>query len=37
MNMFVLSITAIPEYAITDIGVIDCVGLKTFDPILEEV
>ena len=35
MNMFVLSITAIPEYAITDIGAIDCVGLKTFDPILQ--
>jgi adenine deaminase len=35
MNMFVLSITAIPEYAITDIGAIDCVGLKVFDPVLE--
>ncbi|WP_370676013.1 adenine deaminase C-terminal domain-containing protein [Pleomorphomonas sp. PLEO] len=37
MNMFVLSITAIPEYAITDIGAIDCVGLKVFDPILENI
>jgi adenine deaminase len=37
MNMFVLSITAIPEYAITDMGAIDCVGLKTFNPILEEI
>ena len=35
MNMFVLSITAIPEYAITDLGAIDCVGLKVFDPLLE--
>lgn len=35
MNMFVLSITAIPEFAITDLGAIDCVGLKVFDPILE--
>ena len=37
MNMFVLSITAIPEYAMTDMGAIDCVALKTFNPILEEV
>lgn len=37
MNMFVLSITAIPEYAITDMGAIDCVALKTFNPILEEM
>ncbi len=37
MNMFVLSITAIPEYAITDIGAIDCVGLKVFDPVLEKI
>ncbi|WP_350335658.1 adenine deaminase C-terminal domain-containing protein [Coralliovum pocilloporae] len=35
MNMFVLSITAIPEYAITDLGAVDCVGLKIFDPVLE--
>ncbi len=37
MNMFVLSITAIPEYAITDLGAVDCVALETFDPVLEEV
>lgn len=35
MNMFVLSITAIPEFAITDLGAVDCVALKTFDPVLE--
>lgn len=37
MNMFVLSITAIPEYAMTDLGAVDCVGLKIFDPVLEEI
>lgn len=37
MNMFVLSITAIPDYAITDLGAVDCVGLKIFDPVLEEI
>lgn len=37
MNMFVLSITAIPEFAITDLGAIDCVGLKVFNPVLEEL
>ncbi len=36
MNMFVLSITAIPEFAITDLGAVDCVGLKIFDPVLED-
>jgi len=36
MNMFVLSITAIPEFAITDMGAVDCVGLKTFNPVLED-
>lgn len=35
MSMFVLSITAIPDYAITDLGAVDCVTLDTFDPILE--
>lgn len=35
MNMFVLSITAIPDYAITDLGAVDCVGLNIFDPVLE--
>jgi adenine deaminase len=35
MYMFFLPITAIPDYAITDIGPVDCVKLTTFDPILE--
>ena len=35
MYMFVLSITAIPEYAITDLGAVDCVALDTFDPVLK--
>jgi adenine deaminase len=34
MYMFFLPITAIPDYAITDIGPIDCIGLNKFDPIL---
>jgi adenine deaminase len=33
MYMFVLQITAIPDYAITDLGAIDCVNLKVFDPV----
>ena len=37
MNMFVLSITAIPDYAITDLGSVDCVGLNIFDPVLESI
>ena len=37
MNMFVLSITAIPDYAITDLGAVDCVGLNIFDPVLEVI
>jgi len=35
MYMFFLPITAIPDYAITDLGPVDCVQLTTFDPILE--
>jgi adenine deaminase len=35
MYMFFLPITAIPDYAITDLGPVDCVKLATFDPILE--
>ena len=35
MYMFFLPITAIPDYAITDVGPVDCVNLKTFNPILE--
>lgn len=33
MYMFVLQITAIPEYAITDLGVVDCVQLKVISPL----
>jgi adenine deaminase len=33
MYMFVLSITAIPDYAMTDLGVVDCVALEIVDPI----
>jgi adenine deaminase len=35
MYMFFLPITAIPDYAITDVGPVDCIALATFDPILE--
>jgi len=35
MYMFFLPITAIPDYAITDVGPVDCIALSTFDPILE--
>lgn len=35
MYMFFLPITAIPDYAITDVGPVDCVQLTTFNPILE--
>ncbi|MDD3140019.1 MAG: adenine deaminase C-terminal domain-containing protein [Lachnospiraceae bacterium] len=35
MYMFFLPITAIPDYAITDVGPVDCVNLKIFNPILE--
>lgn len=35
MYMFFLPITAIPDYAITDVGPVDYVALKTFDPVLE--
>ncbi|MER7205492.1 MULTISPECIES: adenine deaminase C-terminal domain-containing protein [Streptosporangium] len=34
MYLFFLSITAIPDYAITDLGLVDCVELKVVDPIL---
>jgi adenine deaminase len=33
MYMFVLQITAIPDYAMTDLGPIDCVNLEVFDPV----
>ena len=35
MSMFVLSITAIPDYAMTDLGAVDCIALDVFDPVLE--
>lgn len=35
MYMFFLPITAIPDYAITDVGPVDYRNLSTFDPILE--
>lgn len=35
MWMFFLPITAIPDYAITDVGPVDYVNLRIFDPILE--
>lgn len=35
MYMFFLPITAIPDYAITDIGPVDYRNLSTFNPILE--
>jgi len=34
MYMFFLPITAIPDYALTDLGVVDCVTLKVFNPVL---
>lgn len=34
MYMIFLSITAIPDYAITDLGLIDCVKLEPISPIL---
>ena len=37
MYMFFLPITAIPDYAITDVGPVDCIALSTFNPILELV
>jgi adenine deaminase len=35
MYIFFLPITAIRDYAITDVGPVDCVNLKVFDPVLE--
>ena len=34
MYMFFLPITAIPDYAITDVGPVDYVNLRTFEPVL---
>lgn len=36
MYLFFLSITAIPDYAITDLGLVDCVELAVIDPITSE-
>ncbi|WGW11246.1 adenine deaminase C-terminal domain-containing protein [Saxibacter everestensis] len=33
--LYFLSITAIPEYAITDLGLIDCTALQVIEPIVE--
>ncbi len=35
MYMFFLPITAIPDYAITDVGPVDCIKLEVFNPIIE--
>ncbi|NRQ33595.1 adenine deaminase [Nonomuraea sp. NN258] len=37
MYLFFLSITAIPDYAVTDLGLVDCVRLEVVDPIVSEV
>lgn len=37
MYMFFLPITAIPDYAITDVGPVDVIKMDVFDPILELV
>nr|WP_255426582.1 adenine deaminase C-terminal domain-containing protein [Pseudonocardia sp. C8] len=34
-HLMFLSITAIPEYAITDLGLIDCTTFEPIDPIIE--
>jgi adenine deaminase len=34
MYLIFLSITAIPDYAITDLGLIDCVSLEVMSPVL---
>ncbi len=34
MYMFFLPITAIPDYAITDLGVVDCIALEIISPII---
>ncbi len=36
MYMFFLPITAIPDYAITDLGPVDCIALEVFDPVLSQ-
>ena len=34
MYLILLPITAIPDYAITDLGLVDCVKLEVIEPIL---
>jgi adenine deaminase len=34
MYMIFLSVTAIPDYAMTDLGLIDCVNLRVISPVL---
>jgi adenine deaminase len=34
MYMIFLSVTAIPDYAMTDLGLIDCVNLRVVNPVL---
>jgi adenine deaminase len=34
MYMIFLSVTAIPDYAMTDLGLIDCVNLSVTSPVL---
>jgi adenine deaminase len=36
MYMIFLSVTAIPDYAMTDLGLIDCVSLRVISPVLAE-
>lgn len=37
MYMIFLSVTAIPDYAMTDLGLIDCVSLRVMSPVLETI
>jgi adenine deaminase len=37
MYLIFLSITAIPDYAITDLGLIDCVSLEAINPLLGQI
>ncbi|WP_376779568.1 hypothetical protein [Gleimia hominis] len=34
MQLFFLSITAIPDWAMTDLGLIDCVNFVVTDPVV---
>jgi len=37
MYLIFLSVTAIPDYAITDLGLIDCVSLQAISPLLDQI